>query len=206
MDDAVKKVLDGFEARAAEERRLISEMSSAEFADRRDEFLLPVGPATGAFINLLAKEAAAKTIVEIGASYGYSTVWLAEAARETGGTVISLELEAHKIDTAREALSQAGLKEWVDFRVGDAQETLEEIAEPVDFALLDVWKGLYIPCFDRLYPKLAADAILVADNMIRPESTRPQAESYRQHIRSKGTLESILLPVGTGLEVSRHIG
>ena len=64
-----------------------------------DEFLLPVGPATGQLMNILIKEAKAKTILEIGTSHGYSTVWLAEAARATGGKVITLDVHAGNRNT-----------------------------------------------------------------------------------------------------------
>jgi hypothetical protein len=32
-------------------------------------------------------------------------------------------------------------------------------------ALIDLWKDLYIPCFDLVYPKLAEGAFVVADNI-----------------------------------------
>lgn len=43
-------------------------------------------------LNRLARGCKARTLLEIGTSYGYSTLWLAEAARQTGGTLISLDL------------------------------------------------------------------------------------------------------------------
>jgi predicted O-methyltransferase YrrM len=72
------------------------ELPPAEFTRGIDAFLLAVGPATGQLMNLLIKEAKARTILELGTSRGYSTVWLAEAARVTGGKVISLDVHAGK--------------------------------------------------------------------------------------------------------------
>jgi predicted O-methyltransferase YrrM len=69
--------------------------------------------------------------------------------------------------------------------------------------LLDLWKDLYIPCFDLFYPKLGSGALVVADNMIFPEFSRKEAADYRRHVRAKADLESVLLPVGSGIEVSR---
>jgi predicted O-methyltransferase YrrM len=57
-----------------------------------DEFLLPVGPESGPLLNLLAKSLKAPVILELGTSYGYSTVWLAEAARASGGSVVTMDL------------------------------------------------------------------------------------------------------------------
>jgi predicted O-methyltransferase YrrM len=116
MDIAVQKILQEFEERAAVESEQIDPMDAATLGRRVDEFLLPIGAATGQLVNLLAKEAKAKTILEVGSSYDYSTVWLAEAARATGGKVISLEISAEKQRHARASIEKAGLANHVDFR------------------------------------------------------------------------------------------
>lgn len=203
MDQAVRRVLDEYEARSEAEMTQWQQLEWNNFVEERDKFLLAVGPATGRLMNLLIREARSRVILEIGTSYGYSTVWLAEAARATQGRVITLELHAGKQNYARERLTQAGLIEFVDFRLGDAKESLAKLETSVDFVLLDLWKNLYIPCFDLFYPKLTPDAVVVADNMLFPESARPHAEEYRQHVRSKPDMQSVLLRVGSGLELSR---
>src|ERR1051326_3950532 len=185
MDSAVQAVLREFEERSAREWEITLKMDSAETQQRRDEFLLSVGPATGQLINLLAKEAKSATILEVGSSYGYSTVWLAEAAREIGGSVISLELHPKKQEHARASVKKAGLEDFVDFRLGDATESLANLRDFVDFVLLDLWKQFYVQCFDLFYPRLRPGALVIADNMIYPESSREHAEAYREHVRSK---------------------
>lgn len=203
MDPMVQRVLDEYEARSQEETKRWHEMEVNNSVQERDQFLLAVGPATGRLMNLLVKEAEARVILEIGTSYGYSTLWLAEAARATGGRVITLELQPGKQSHARERMALAGLADVVDFRLGNALASLAELDTGVDFVLLDLWKDLYVPCFDLFYPRLNPGALVVADNMLYPESSRAHASTYRQHVRSKPDLQSILLPVGSGLEVSR---
>jgi predicted O-methyltransferase YrrM len=205
VDPVFQTVLDSYEKRAADEHQRWNALEWDQFVQERDNYLLAVGPATGQFINLLVKEAKSRTILEIGTSYGYSTLWLAEAARATGAKVITLELQANKQHYAREQLTKAGLEKFVDFRPGDAKEALAKIDGPVDFVLLDLWKDLYIPCFDLFYPKLSPGALVVADNMTYPESARAHAALYRKHVRSVAHIQSMLLPVGQGLEVSRCI-
>jgi predicted O-methyltransferase YrrM len=202
MDAKVKQVLDEYEERSATEAK---RHERDDFLEVRDQFLLAVGPATGKLINLLVKESGARTILEIGTSYGYSTTWLAEAARETGGRVITMEWHANKQLHAAEQLAKAGLVDRVDFRIGDAQQSLAKLEEPIDFVLLDLWKDLYIPCFDLFYPRLNPGAVVVADNMIFPEGAQRHALAYRKHVRSKTDIQSILLDVGSGLEISRCI-
>jgi predicted O-methyltransferase YrrM len=58
--------------------------------------------------------------------------------------------------------------------------------------------------FELLYPKLAPGAIIVADNMLQPESARPHANAYRERVRAAPGMSSVLLSVGNGLEVSRY--
>src|SRR5262245_16174149 len=203
MDRAIEQILREFEKRAETESEKIRQWDPAKMGRHLDEFLLYVGPATGQLINLLAKEAQAQTILEVGSSYGYSTVWLAEAARETGGKVISIEIHSAKQERARSAVQDARLSEFVDFRLGDARDTLAKMSESVDFVLLDLWKDFYIPCFDLFYPKLRPGALIVADNMIFPESARDHAEAYRKYVRSKPDINSVLLRVGHGIELSR---
>src|SRR4029077_20084167 len=147
-------------------------LSAEKSMGRRDEMLLPVGRAAGALMNLLVKEGEARRILEVGSSYGYSTTWLAEAARAVGGRVASSELQAAKTEYAREQLARAGLAQYVEFRVGDALASLRQLAGPFDFVLIDLWKNLYVPVFELLYPKLAPGAIIVADNMLHSESAQ----------------------------------
>ena len=94
MDRAIEAVLQEYQKRAEAENERLHVLPFEELNKRLDEFLLAIGPATGQVLNILIKEAGSKTILELGTSYGYSTVWLAEAARETGGKVISLDLVA----------------------------------------------------------------------------------------------------------------
>jgi predicted O-methyltransferase YrrM len=203
MDKSVAKILRQFEARSEKEWRKMGRMDAKEFESHMDEFLLAVGPATGQLINLLIKEAKAKNILEVGSSYGYSTVWLAEAARETGGKVISLEIHPEKQKQARDSIKKAGLDGFVDFKLGDARNSIRKLRKKIDFVLLDLWKDLYIPCFTLFYPKLKPGAMIVADNMLTPESSRAAAAAYQRHVRAMPGIQSLLLNVGFGLELSR---
>jgi predicted O-methyltransferase YrrM len=203
MDTQMQSVLDEYDRRAAEETKVIRAMADGEMARRRDEFLISVGPNTATLLNILVKESKAQLIVEVGASYGYSTIWLADAARDTGGRVISLELSKEKVAYGRERLARAGLERYVEFRVGDARDSLAQLPGPFDFVLLDLWKDVYIECFDLIHPKLRSGAFLAADNMLQPENTVAYANAYRAHVRTKRDLDTILLPVGSGVELTR---
>ena len=200
VDPVIERVLAEFERRAEEEQR---RTNFAVPGTNLDELLLSVGREAGMLLYLLSTGAQSKRILELGTSYGYSTVWLAAAARATGGKVLSLELRDFKIEHARQALTRAGLSTRVEFHQGDCLETLKTLQGPFDFVLLDVWKDLYLACFELVHPKLAPGAIIAADNMLMPEIVRPQAEAYRKRVRAVGDLDSVLLDIGNGIEISR---
>jgi predicted O-methyltransferase YrrM len=203
MDEAVLRVLKDYDARLARETAIQQSLEPLSGMARRDEFLLAIGPATGTILNLLARGAGSKTLLEIGTSYGYSTVYLAEAARANGGRVITLELAEHKVAYAREQLRRAGLDAFVDFRIGNALDTLPKLSGPFDFVLVDLWKDLYVPCLDLIYDRLPRGALVAADNMLYPEMVRADAERYQRHVRELD-FDTVLLPVGSGVELSRR--
>ncbi len=199
MDDRIQAVLDIYHTQMRDAGGL-----GPEDADWRDRMLLPVGEDAGRFINILARSLAAPTILEIGTSYGYSGVWLGEAARATGGRLITLELQDYKSVHAKGMAERAGLADHIDFRVGDALALIDRLPAGIDFVLLDLWKELYTPCLDAVYPKLNPGAIIVADNMISPGGE--DVARYGRAVRAKAGITSVLLPVGQGLEVSRYEG
>jgi predicted O-methyltransferase YrrM len=203
MDAAFWAVIEDYETRARRESELWSTMSEEESARRLDEMLLPVGRATGTLMNLIIKEAGARRILEVGSSYGYSTTWLAEGARGVEGKVVSLELQAAKTEYAHAQLRRAALADFVEFRIGDALASLAALPGPFDFVLIDLWKDLYVPVWERLHPKLADGAIVVADNMLEPASARAHAQAYQRQVRATREVSSVLLNVGNGIEVSR---
>lgn len=204
MDNDVKAVLARYDERAASELAVMQGLSPEQLMQRVDEFLISIGPDTGMLLNVLIRSMRARSIVELGTSYGHSTVFLAEAARASDGKVISIDISADKQRYAQEQLTAAGLGPFVEFRTGDAREIIPSLAGSLDFVLIDLWKDLYIPCFDLVYPRLSEGAFVAADNMLHPEFFRDEMAAYRRHLRRQSGIDSILLPVGSGIELSRY--
>jgi predicted O-methyltransferase YrrM len=152
-------------------------------------------------VNILARSLDAPNILELGTSYGYSGFWLAEAARATGGRLTTMGLHDYKSAYARDMATEAGLADRIDFKVGDAVRMIAELPFRLDFVLVDLWKDLYKPCLEAFYPKLNPGAIVVADNMLRPDDEG--VRRYGRAVRAMLGMASVLLPVGTGLEISR---
>ncbi len=152
-------------------------------------------PDSAEFICALAAGCHAGRLAEIGGSSGISTIALAEAARQSGGSLTSIEIEPTRQAEARGTIAALGLADWVEFVLGDAGEIVPK-CKALDFVLLDCEKEDYIRFFELL--NLAPGAVVVADNILSHNLF-----DYVGHVRKRSDVESITLPIGKGLEVTR---
>ncbi|EGI53964.1 hypothetical protein SUS17_3216 [Sphingomonas sp. S17] len=120
---------------------------------------------------LLCRSSRATRIVEVGTSFGVSTIYLAAAARDNAegrtneALVIATEIDPAKAAAARANLEQVGLERFAEVRDGDFRQTLRGLAGPVDFVLLDIWAPLAGPAIELLAPHLLLGAIVACDNV-----------------------------------------
>ena len=159
---------------------------------------LSVGPDSARLLFALVAPNAGCEVLEIGASRGYSTIWLAAAARILGGRVVSLEADAAKIAAWRRNIADAGLEEWTELVEGDALTTLAELEEGFDVVFLDAWKDDYERLFRLARERVEPGAVVVADNVVSHASLAAYVEARQ----SDPTLTSVTVPVGSGLEVT----
>ena len=157
--------------------------------------LRSVTPEVGWFLHLLVKLTGARRILEVGTSGGYSTIWLASAARETGGQVTTLEIDPAKVERARRNVVEAGLDGLVTIVEGDAYRTARALTGPFDFAFLDAEKEMYFDLLEPLVGLLRPGGVLVADNLL---SHSAELAPFRQAAESHPALECVLLPIPRG--------
>ena len=189
LDDRVRAVLARMEAEDAADRE-----TDVPFGERS----LAVGPDAGRLLFALVAPNAGCEVLEIGGSRGYSTLWLAAAARILGGRVVSLEESPLKIDAWRENIAEAGLEEWAELVEGDAKQTLPELEDGFDVVFLDAWKDDYELLFGIAREKLDSGGVVVADNV----TTSSTVQAYAAARQADPTLVSVTLPIGHGLEVT----
>jgi predicted O-methyltransferase YrrM len=184
-------------------RSVLARMEAEEAADRENDLplserSLAVGPDSGRLLFALVAPNAGCEVLEIGSSRGYSTVWLASAARILGGRVVTLEQDTGKIEVWRRNIADAGLEEWAELVEGDAKETLRELEDGFDVVFLDAWKDDYEVLFSLARTKLDPGGIVVADNV----TTSSTVEAYAAARQADPTLVSVTVPIGHGLEVT----
>ena len=165
--------------------------------------MLNITPETGRLLWILARSARATRILEVGTSNGYSTIWLADAARATGGRVTTLELNPAKVKLARENLARAGLADRVEVLEGRALDSLGTRPGPFDFVFLDADRGSYLTYLELVVPRLVPGGLLVADNV---SSHAQELHDYLARVKSHPALFSVTVPVGKGEEISFKLG
>jgi predicted O-methyltransferase YrrM len=160
------------------------------------------------FCYHLCRTINARVIVEIGTSYGVSTLYLAAAVRDnvraTGGSgvVIGTEYEPEKVRAARDNFNEAGLSNFIDLREGDLRQTLRQIEGPVDFMLVDIWIPMARPALEIVTPHLRPGAVVTCDNTGR-EDERVAYRDYFAFINDPARrFRTMTLPFSGGLEMS----
>ena len=166
MDPTVRRTID--ELVAAAERH------DATRPNRFDRWRV-LEPDAGRLVWFLAQALGARSIVEIGTSRGASTLWLADAARATGGHVLSLDLDEAAQDDARRSVAGAGLADRVTFRVQDGGAALAGMDDGgVDLLFLDAERTEYPSWWPHPVRVLRPGGVLVADNALsHPEEIAP---------------------------------
>ena len=190
LDDRVRTVLARLEREDAGERE-----QGLPAAERSRQ----VARTTGQFLFALVAPQTDCEVLEIGASRGYSTIWLAAGARHLGGRVLSLEADPRKIEAWRRNIADAGLEEWAELVEGDAHETLATIDDVFDLVFLDAEKDDYERLFQAARPKVEPGALFVADNILSHADPLAQYSAAR---KADPTLESVTLPLDRGIELS----
>lgn len=170
---------------------------------RREGGMWNVGPEGGALLAWLVGLLSARRVLEIGTSNGYSTIWLARALSTTAGNLVTLEVEPVKVEMARANLKLAGLDRLVTIVEGPAMVSLKVLGGPFDLVFIDADKPQYPDYLSEVLRLVGPGSVVVADNMT---SHADETEPYRALIDADPALESLLLPVGGGLYVSRVVG
>ncbi len=199
--DGQVAAMRNFDAERAKQAHPLDEDEVRAF---RSDKLVALDRNKAEFCYQLCRANNARRIVEIGTSYGVSTLYLAAAVRDNvraaggNGLVIGTEHEPNKAHAARTHFEEAGLSRFIDLREGDLRDTLKQVDGPVDFVLVDIWIAMARPALELVTPCLKPGAIVVCDNTGRH---RREYADYFAFLEANG-FRTMTLPFDGGLELS----
>jgi predicted O-methyltransferase YrrM len=197
-----------------------SEALLAVEADAELEGVPIVSRDAGRVLQVLA--AGRRRIVEVGTAIGYSTLWMALGLTD-GGSIVTIDPDASRTDRARAFWRKAGVPDEritvVNARALTAFGQDEPaLAGPFDLVFIDALKPEYMAYLEALVPRLAPNALVVADNVLwsgRASGSRPSdpddesvrsLRSFDAAVLADERFHSTILPVGDGLLIASYRG
>jgi predicted O-methyltransferase YrrM len=128
--------------------------------------------------------------LEIGTSNGYSALWLGLAFKQTGGGLITLEIEPKRAREARENFARAGLEDIIESRINDALKEIPTLEGKFDFVFIDAWKPDYVKYLELVLPLMKPGGVITAHNVSsQGSSLRDFLEEIQQNPRLSTTID-----------------
>ena len=177
----------------------------------RDDIQAPVEPETGRFLAFLIKMTGARKVLELGCGVANSAIWMAQALREQGGVLYTVDNHPRTWKEAVENVEKSGLKEYVTMIHSDADEAVRKLREQgfeFDIVFQDCAKYIYTVIYEDVSALVKKGGIIVADDTMFPvcENVRPNLgrhmDRYNRQIFADKRFFSTMLPVGHGLTLS----
>ena len=163
---------------------------------KRPGRMLNITRDTGEFLAVLVRATAARRVLEIGTSNGYSTLWLAEAAKEIGGSVTTVELADDKIGLASANFARSGLAPFITLVHDDAGRFLQRSDQSAyDLVFLDCERPEYPGWWPQLRRVLRPGGLLIVDNAT---SHVEQMAPFVALVRADPEFAICLVPLGKG--------
>lgn len=162
----------------------------------RSRRMLNITRDTGEFLSVLVRATLARRVLEIGTSNGYSTLWLAEAARAIGGTVTTVESSEYKVGLASSNFARSGLAPCIALVQDDAARLLQRSGQDAfDFIFLDSERAEYPGWWQQLRRVLRPGGLLVVDNAT---SHVEQLAPFVELVNADPLFATSLVPIGNG--------
>lgn len=185
------------------------------FRKECEERQLPIiHKEVGQFIKLVIKQLDAKSIIEVGANVGYSSIFMSYVMNNEG-KVVTMERSEKFYQEALNNIKRFNLEKKIDVHFGDASEILDTIEGSFDLAFIDAAKSYYKTFFDKCCLKMKPGGIILSDNVLyqgmiatdelvvrRKKTLVKNLRNYLEYISNDDRYITSVLPLGDGLAVT----
>jgi caffeoyl-CoA O-methyltransferase len=180
-------------------RRLGEETQATQDAPQ-----MSVGALEGAFLRFLVAAKRPRRVLELGVFTGWSSIEMASAL-EPGATIIACDVNEETTAIARRYAEEAGVADRIDYRVGNAFDTIASLDGPFDLVFIDAWKPDYVDYYEAVLPLLAEDGLILADNTLGSLSgTNEAIARFNEHVMGDSRVECVLVPIRDGVTLIRR--
>jgi caffeoyl-CoA O-methyltransferase len=178
-----------------QEKKMLSVLDDMDKNQREGMMNVPI--EDGRLLRLLTEAVNAKSVVEIGTSNGYSSIWFCLALQNTGGKLTTYEIDAYRASLARENFKRAGVDKIVTLVEGDAHKEVTKLKEPIDVLFIDADKEGYLDYLNKLLPLVRPGGLILAHNMDVPD-----VQDYIKAVTNDPNLETAFQGRGQSLGVT----
>ncbi len=177
---------------------------------------MQISPEQGQFMALLVRATGVRCYLEVGTFTGYSSISVALALPEDGKAVCcDISEEFTKI--ARSYWAEAGLKNKMELRLGNATKTLRSLLEEgfeskFDMMFIDADKEGYLDYWESGLKLVRQGGLLLVDNVLwggrvvdNPpyDSSTKVIRKLNAALKNDSRIDISMLPIGDGLTIAR---
>ncbi|MCB0536279.1 MAG: O-methyltransferase [Bacteroidetes bacterium] len=168
------------------------------------------GHIQGNFLRMMSFMIKPKNILEIGTFTGYSAICLAQGLQENG-KLYTIDINEELEDMCRTYFDKAGLKNKIDYRIGNALDIIPDINETFDLVFIDADKINYSNYYDLVFSKVNKGGFILADNVLwsgkvtqeKKNKDTQALHDYNTKITNDERVENYLVPIRDGIMVAR---
>jgi predicted O-methyltransferase YrrM len=189
------------------EKRSNLEKSRKANVSKQDR-MLAITKDTGALFHSLLIGMNAKSVLELGTSTGYSTLWIVDALLQNhkNPQIITIEANPSKIIRAKRNFGRAGVSKFIKIKEGRILEILKKMPKrQYDFVLIDADKENVKKYFDLVLPQVKIGGIIATDNILYPKKYRELMRGFTKYVSKKRNVRTFTIPIGNGEELTIRI-
>ncbi len=170
----------------------------------RDDICPSVGKEIGNFLHFLIISTNSKKILEVGTSIGYSTSWLALAAKKVNGHVETIEKAERLINEAKNNIDLMNLSEFVTFYHGDGEIVIPELMDQYDLIFIDGATKSYNELYEISLKKIKSGGLLIFEDILFSVSGKRNIQKeimneFNLKVKNDNRIEKSYLNIGDGL-------